>query len=388
MTTTNTSEDTNTNAALVRHSNGNLPAQKAKVDAPTIDAVCSAYPEAVRDAVAWLAGWYREQCKQNRDVLVQRVRSACGVDRSWNYFYQVFTGRYFMTKQGEEPPAGQIAKFLELVEKLRAQDRFYTTAGKIQFVETNTYRRIASYIDSRRMAEAICKFGVIIGYTGLQKSASFRHYTMLNNHGATIHIEAPDRPRLNLLIDDLATAYGAHLRDRTSKKIQIITEAVSKDRTIIIDNAQRLRRPETGYDQPVFSFLQKLQDDTDCTIILSLTPITAKFLTDTVGVERWYFEQFEGRAGGRETFLVLDDWTPKEDLLQIAAAFGIDRAELRASENIKFLTKLSRQPGRIRIYFDTLQRAKRLAVADNKRLTVSDVMDLRPDLLKQPDPAN
>lgn len=351
--------------------------QRIKVDDPTVDAIAASYPEKVREPLQWLAAYYRESCNKNQDVLLERIKK-CGFKRSRHYLYTIFTGRYFRKVDGDDDPVGQIENFLQIVEKLRGNFVISQRAGKIPFVETTTYRRIANYIDVIRMPDTVCKFGVIIGPTGSQKSASFDHYVELNNHGKCVRVEAPASPSIGKFIDDLAGRYGAALRERKNRKLEIITESVRADRTIIIDNAQRLRRPERGHDQPIFHFLQKLQDDTGCAIILSFTPDEARFLTEALAEDKLYFEQFEGRAGGRESFLELDNYTPRADLLQIAQAFGLENPQGAVDE----LDKLCRRAGRVRILFHVLQAAKRRADKAMEKLTLDHLLMVSPELKK------
>jgi hypothetical protein len=352
--------------------------QKLRVDDPTIDAIAKAYPLAVQEDLRWLASWFRIECKCNQDVLVDRVEKS-GFRRTKNYFYQVFTGRYFRPDSNGVVPAGQIDNFTALVDHLR---RAYVTsqrAGKIPFVETGTWSRIKNFIDIIRMPDTVCKFGVIIGHTGSQKSACFDHYCEENNHGKCVRIESPDNGSVSQFIYDLSNRYGASRSERKHRRLAVIYETVRNDRTIIIDNAQRMYRERAGSDQPIFNFAQKLQDDTDCAIIFSITPDSATFLTD--GFDRRYFEQFEGRAGGRENFLRLDDYTPAEDLRAIALAFGFTAAGYTEAKPL--LTKLSRSPGRIRILFHVLQAARRLADRKkDKALTLDHLLTVRPDLNK------
>jgi DNA transposition AAA+ family ATPase len=370
-------ETQNTTTPSSYRSHGPMP-QRMKLDVPTIDAIAETYPEAVREPLRWLAGWCVDVCKGKTDILVERVHKA-GFRKTKNYFYQVFTGRYFKIAEDGETPAGQITNFLQLVEKIRAAYVTAQRAGSIPFVPTGTYLKIENYIDTKRMPDTVCKFGVIIGPTGSQKSASFDHYCEKNNHGKCVRIESPSNGSISQFIYDLSNRYGATKSERKHNRLAIINEAVQNDRCIIIDNCQRMYRERMGADQPLFNFVQKLQDDTNCTIIFSVTPDSAKFLTD--GFDKAYFEQFEGRAGGRDTFLELDDQTPAADIRAIALAFGFTPDTYK--EASAMLGKLARSAGKIRILFDTLQAARRLADREKtKTLTLDHILSARPHLAK------
>ena len=58
------------------------------------------------------------------------------------------------------------------------------------------------------------------------------------------------------------------------------------------------------------------------------------------------------------------DFTPREDLLRIAAAFKLQDA----GKHVAVLEELSRQRGRIRIVFNVLQKAKRRAEAEGSKV--------------------
>ncbi|HSV73192.1 MAG TPA: hypothetical protein VLH79_05480, partial [Chthonomonadales bacterium] len=108
-----------------------------------------------------------------------------------------------------------------------------------------------------------------------------------------------------------------------------------------------------------------LQDDTNCTVILICVPEFE--LTLSRGLDKGYFEQFEGRVGGRSEFLVLPEFPPREDVEAIAEAFHLRDAERHLAE----LEKIARARGRVRILFNALQKATR--IADGKPLTMRHV---------------
>lgn len=347
---------------------------EVQLDDATVAAKIQNYPPETHEPIMWLAGCMRERCSGRYDILLERVRKLGFKRTTENYFYRVLTGRYFQMKDGEV--AGSSANLLEIIDKLRAGVLLASRAGKMPFILTGTYHRIAGLIDSRRAPGAVCKFGVIIGPTGGQKTESVKHYCELNNHGRCIHIEAPDTPTLGTFLTDLCDRYGGSRGANHATKRLKITECVNDQRMIAVDNVQRLYRPGQRGNQPIFNFLQKLQDDTGCAIVLMFAEDRAKFLTS--GLEEGYFEQFEGRAGGRENFLVLDTWTPRSDLIEIAAAYDLPTN----AECIDYLAKLSQRPGRIRILFDALQQAHQEARARSVPMSVELIREVRGEVGK------
>lgn len=349
-----------------------------RLDDATIAAKIQGYPEPVREPLVWLASYVRERCAGRRDVLVDQVRKRGfkGSTYSENYFYRVLTGRYFQPDPKQPGKVlGSAQNLLQVIDALRANVLLHERAGKPPFVETSTWVMTRDYIDGKRAPENVCKFGVLIGPTGSQKTECVKHYCHLNNHGTCIHLEAPERPSITQFLTDLTVRYGNAARSHTDVKKQQIAQCVTDRKMIAVDNVQRLYKPGFGGDQPIFNYLQKLQDDTGCTVILMFASIGSDFLTK--GLEQGYFEQFEGRAGGREQFLTLDDFAPREDVEAFASAYG-----LRGKEAVEYLEKLSRKPGRIRILCDSLQLAKRLADSRAERLTLGHVREVRGEAIK------
>jgi DNA transposition AAA+ family ATPase len=348
-----------------------------RLDDATVAAKIQRYPEAVQEPVAWLAAYVRERCSSRRDVLVDQVkkRGFKGSTFSENYFYRVLTGRYFQPDPGRPGKVlGSVQNLLQVIDALRANVLLHERAGKPPFVETSTWHMMRDFFDGKRAPESVCKFGVIIGPTGGQKTECAKHYCHLNNHGACVHLEAPERPSIATFLNDLTARYGNSTHVNSAQRKSDIANCVTDKKMIVVDNVQRLYVPGRGGDQPIFNYLQKLQDDSGCTIILMFAAIGSDFLTR--GMEQGYFEQFEGRAGGRDQFLVMDDYAPREDVEAFASAYG-----LRGGETITYLEKLSRKPGRIRILCDSLQLAKRLADSRQERMTLSHVREVRGEVV-------
>lgn len=227
--------------------------------------------------------------------------------------------------------------------------------GKIPFAETPTWDLIRDYIDKKRLPQRINKFGAIVGHTGMQKTAAVLEYCSRNNHGRVISVEAPERPNMGEFLTDLASKYGCATTINSSKKKIYIRSTLDQNRCIIIENIQRLYDPKKRADQPVFSYVQKLQEDTGITIIFTYTPDFD--LTLENGVAQGYFEQFIGRIGGWTKILRLPDYPKKEDILCFAKAFGFADGE----KHIKYLEDICHIKGRIRVLLDDLQDAKQLA---------------------------
>lgn len=345
-----------------------------RLDDAAIEAVVAQYPEEVRGDVRWLASYVRERCNGQLSVLEGIVRKQ-GFPTTANVFYKVFSGKYFTPDPKRAGKIiGSIPNFQQIIGRLSAAYLIERATGAIPFIETPTWTIISDYIDVRREADRVCKFGVIIGPTGAQKTACFKEVVRRNNHGKTVHIEAPHTPSMTQFITDLAARYNASIWSNQENKLrQIYAAAMLQDRTIIVDNVQRLYNPRAAGNQPIFNFLQKLQDDSGCTVILSFTPDFEKILTE--GADKGYFEQFEGRCGGRNSFLRLAEHAERDDVLTIARAFGLQIAAKGA--DIEWLETLAHAKGRIRILFTALQEGAKEAKARGEDFAIEHIRAAR-----------
>jgi len=323
--------------------------QSLQLEVSKIEATTAHYPEQVQLDARWLAGFLRERCSRNLSAL-------CAITRKRKFntdettFSRILRGKMF---DDAGKPVIKLKTFEQIVQALRQEDKLADLAGRVPFIETTTWEDIKNYIDFKRAPDTVCKFGLIIGPTGAQKGACEKQYTLRNNHGACIYIESPETPTMGKFITKIGVAYGVSEFHNCEKKRQRINECVNDRSTIIVANIQRMYRDRRGWDQPIFNYLQQLQDDTNCTIILECVPQFEQTLSR--GMDKGYFEQFEGRVGGASEFLILPEFAPSDDVLMIAEAFKVQDAE----KNLEELQTIANRRGRIRILFNALQKAKR-----------------------------
>lgn len=328
------------------------------------------YPEPIKQRIRWLQGYWLDRCAGNNASL-RAIAAKAGWDKSETYFYNLLGGYYFKSKSGTWIEGGQAwSEFMEIFSAIQRYAEQAERQGRLHFIPTPTYRCVEEFITARRALNAVCKVGGITGPTGGQKTACLKQYAQLNNHGQVIRIEAPALPRVGVLQRKIADRYhieGTALNYHATREAAI-RENVNETRCIVIDNAQRLFVDGKGSDQPCFNWLLELQEDTECTLILSwTTDFTDKL---TAGRAKGYLEQFVGRMGGMNDLLRLPDFTPESDLKTIARAFHLEPGK----GAMDFLHRWSREAGRIRIVFQRLQRAKNFATIDGRdRITLADM---------------
>lgn len=322
-------------------------------------------PEELREDFMFLGAYGRSECDRDVDVLVAKLK-ALGIDHDRTNWVKILKGRWQLNAKGQRlaSPVIKAENFRAAIEALRNNIRIEQVRGRIPFVETSTYLSIKNYILTRCRPEWVNKFGVIVGPTGGQKTASYKEIVRMRNHGLSTWYEAPENGSLGELITKLAVNYGCSARLSLARKRAHVFESFNPKKLIIIDNCQELFRERYGAEQPAFSFLRRLQDECGGTIILSITPSFMDTLQS--GMLQGYFEQFEGRSGGRNSWLRLPTWSPDQDVIAIGKAFKLEDA----ARHVKTLKQIAQEPGRIRILFETLQKAKILAEAEEEPLTI------------------
>jgi hypothetical protein len=369
------------------------PSATLRLDDITLQQHSAHYPEELRAPYLWLGGFIREECHRDLDALVTRA-SKLGCEFTRETWSKIVRGRWNLAANGEPliHPVTSLVDLIDIIDLLKDDAKRREQQGRIPYVKTATGQSIINWIDVKRMVQRVNRYGILVGETGTQKTATLSWYCQEHNHGLCSLIEAPARPSLAEFVTELAIRFGASRQNATTRKIATITESVNDTKTLMIDNAQRLFDPRLGGYQPAFHFLQKLQEDTNCTVILSITPQGEKtlFKGDAAG----FFEQFVGRAGGAKGFHRLLAFPTRQDVSAIAKAFGLplDRQTTRPVKRIvngketdvvdncttlEYLHHVAQEPGRVRALFEALQTAKVAAERSKEKLTIDHVKAAR-----------
>jgi hypothetical protein len=340
-----------------------------RFDDLTIQREAEHLPEDLREDFTWLKCFLREECSRDLDVFMLRARKL-NIPHDRTTWSKIFRGRYNRDQVGRPLPNPIISveSFRQHVTALRTNTRAEQLRGKVPFCDTSVAVEIFDYCDLKRSPDRVNRFGIIVGATGSGKTAAFKEYVRRNNHGATRWVEAPFNGSTIDLVTSLAVSGGYGAQNPFEKKRRFLVDSLDESKLLIIDNAQDLYKIQAN-DQPAFTFLRTLQDTTGCAIVLSITPIFEQRLR--VEMIRGYWEQFEGRSGGRRNWLRLPEYPPDDDCVMIAKTFGV----VDAGKYRKELASIAREPGRIRYYFEVLQTAKQLASAGKTDLTIDVVRD-------------
>jgi hypothetical protein len=331
-----------------------------KLDNPTLHARAAKFPAEVRESFVWLAIYLRQDCQRYCNVLAARM-SELGFEYDARTWSLVIRGQWFLDHNGIEraEPLIPVATFLSAVAALK-KSAAKVVKGPIPFVITSTAQKIIDAVDTARSKGWVNRFVVVIGETGNQKSSTYNHLVRTIPNGECIRIEALGGG-LAPFLADLDRCFGGCSQSniiQTRAHIRRSLEAPTGSGlawVIIIDNAQRLLDSKRGGDQRLMNYLLKLQEDLDFAVVLSFTP--GEYSALESGRIAAYMEQVEGRAGGEDCFIRLPQYAPDDDLVLIAREFGF----AEAAANKKKLREISRRRGRIRTFFDVMQRAKAIA---------------------------
>lgn len=363
-----------------------------QLDPETMATVVASIPEDMRQPTLWLA-------QQVRDRFSGSVTEAARTFKRWlgansgdldSRLIKLLNGTYWPTDGTDVTQ--RVRNQLEMIRRIQDRARLEGIQSAVEFVETDVWNDIRNLIDLKRAPGSVCRWGVMVGFTGAQKTACLRHYALTHPAGSVIYLEAPEKASPYLLTEKLARLAGIQERSHDARMSALESSGrLTSSTAVVIDNAQELISERMGRKQPCWSLLRTLSETTGCSPILSFTPDEAGFLTN--GFANGYFEQFEGRAGGRERFLYLPEYPSAADTLRFGRAFGLEEArrtritpeEVRIVETnareagVKYrpsqdwlveLVELGRKPGRVRILCDKLQDAKRRANHEGKPFTM------------------
>jgi DNA transposition AAA+ family ATPase len=342
-----------------------------RVDDAALEIKARAFPEDLREPFIFLGVYFRTNCGKDFDLLVDAFKRV-GVYRTKETWAKLLRGQWRRDSRGEERanPLVNEENLADDLEALRSNVRLETLKGKVGFIETPTSRDIFDFLQEKWRPEMINKWGFVIGPTGSQKTASFKEFTRRNNHGMCRWMEAPENGSMFEFLKHLSYICGQGSNDSGAQKRSGILRCFNEKRMLIVDNGQELLK-DGEVEQRAFSFLRRLQDETGCTVVVSLTPsYEAKLINGNMAA---YFEQLIGRAGGTRKFLRLPEYAPEEDVLAFGTGFELQEVK----KHVKELVKISREPGRIRILCGDLQEGKKLASTAGEKFTIEHVRDAR-----------
>ncbi len=330
-----------------------------------IEAEMQLFPPALQPLFQWLKIFVRDECKRDADVLVERAR-AMKVTIDKTNWVRILKGRWKLDADGNElaSPYVSAINLQNAIIAIRDQVRVELLQGGMPFVEISLFATIRRAIEKRMRKDRVNRWQLIVGPTGTSKTASYKELAMRNP--LIKHVEAADNGSLKEFIVKLAVKCGASRNISYGPAKLKIFESLEphngQPKCVIVDNMQDMVKSDKKLiamgkavdQQPAYNFMRALSEETNCAVIWSITPEDEETMFRSESI---YLEQFEGRFGGRDSFLRLPNYIPKRDLVLIAETLGWKDAAKHGDR----LNEIGRQRGRIRRFFELLQEAKDIA---------------------------
>jgi hypothetical protein len=343
-------------------------------DDPHVEAEMQLLPPELQKLYQWLKIFVREECKRDVDVLVERARAQRVTIDKTNWV-RILKGRWKHDADGNElsSPYVSATNLRNAIVAIRDQVRVELLQGGMPFVEISIFHTIRRAIEKRMRKDRVNRWQLIIGPTGTSKTASYKELAMRNP--LIKHVESADNGSLKEFIVKLAVKCGASRNISYGPAKMKIFESLEahggQPKCVVVDNMQDMVKSDRKLlamgkplnAQPAYNFMRAMSEETGCAVIWSITPEDE----DTMfRGESIYLEQFEGRFGGRDSFLRLPNYIPKKDLVAIAETLGWKDAAKHADA----LNEIGKARGRIRRFFELLQDAKDIADAEGEALSM------------------
>jgi AAA domain len=286
--------------------------------------------------------------------------------RNWS---MILRGRGWTDSRHNPDPVVSTPTFLEAAEALMKHQAEREMVGRGRFIWTSAAVEIRDYIEMRGAPWSRNRWGVVVGETGLGKSATANELKRLWPDRFRM-LECPESASRAELVKCMAWRYGYSLSVSPATMKENLFTTVRPEDIWWFDNAQRLFSRETN--NAAVEFLIRLQEQTRFVPILSFTPVEEKRVR-LEAVEAWW-EQIEGRTGGSDTWCRLPEYPSPDDAVLIAQDYGVENAAKHRTE----IHSLALREGRIRILFEVLGKAATSARAEDRAPTIEDVRTFAP----------
>ena len=298
------------------------------------------YKKKDQEDLLWLLTYGAEKV-QSRDALC----SLLGCD--WTTVVRICSGKYGASIKG----------FMAKVRDLKRRAADNTETG---FVETLVTKKISAALDYALAGNLRGGHMVLIsGPSGRSKTETVKEWCRNNNHGKSIYVDAPVSGGLRALLQEIARKTRITGNLTTDEMSNRIFKSFNRNRILILDEVVRLL-PKGKRIPTELEFVRRLHDTTGCAVALIATPT---FLNEaSKGRLRIFFEQILGRLDPLQIPLTVF----KAEVRDICGAFckGAVPADL-----VKLGSHIANQPGRLRVFFDLMQKASFLAGRKKEKLS-------------------
>jgi hypothetical protein len=328
------------------------------------------YPADVRDAVLRIAGFLRRRCNSQVKLLADKT-SKLGFPTVDSNFAKILKGYLYVngnTGERLDSPVVKDKTIIQIADALGKEEARMDRGGRLPFIELETWEETRNKIDAVRAPGAVAKFALIWGPTGRSKTASCKHYVHQDGHRTVHHVECPASPNRGEFLKGIAEKFSNRCAGNTAQLRAQIASMVNETTCLILDNFQRMYVARRGWDQDIWSDIQKLQEDTDCAVVMVVSVEFSDRMRNAMS--NGYLEQFTGRCGGAHEFLQVPEYMSLEDAKTVCESIKLP--ERHAGE----LLQIAQLPGRDRVLYSVIEKAQRRAAKRNTKLNMGHLREV------------
>lgn len=266
-------------------------------------------PEFQRDMLRWLGRWAAQRNMSLAEV-AEHLLQPGGTPYSPDSVYQTLTGR--RAAQG-----ANLQPFAEAVAALRRRETESAAEMATGFIETPLTRRMFRVMrrafEKRRMT-------FIFGPSQVGKSTAATRYQQLHNHGETQLVRMPTRGQLTHFMSELAAVVRVPTQRSFETLRRRLLDCFDERSLLIVDEAHQclFGRGESG--MLTLEFIREIHDRRHCGIVLIGTDVLREALIHHKILRQLWLRRSPGCV------ISLPHVVPEKDLVEFAAAFGLDPA--------------------------------------------------------------
>jgi DNA transposition AAA+ family ATPase len=262
-----------------------------------------------------------------------------------------------------------------VTQRIRSYKKIVQERGTIQtssFRENSISRKISAGLSYALANNSIT---LIVGCSGIGKSAGTTAWCEKNNHGRSRFVEVPPIGGPRALIKEIAIANGVNRGGSSYDMLAGIYRAFNENRILILDEVLRLL-PVHGGNPTACEVIRSIHDKTKCGLALLAT---ARFPSELTRMS-YQYEQLLGRIGMP---IWLSDKVKESDMLDILTQYIAKPSRGLIEDCLLY----ANEEGRLRNLVQSLQLASRVANKAREKLSelhVRQAINLRKENARKP----
>ena len=271
------------------------------------------------------------------------VEQATGYDKTT--MFRVLKGTY----------EGSWDKICRAISSFR---KLYEKRGKVQanvFADNRLYRQMEWILDYT-LASNGCT--MILGESGVGKTACAKEWQRRNNHGRTVLVEGLPIGGAHSLLRSIARAVGVNCSVSSSQMLDSVIRAFNPNRVLIVDEIQHYL-PTAGKHPIALEMIRRIRDISGCSLAYLGTVRVRQQLKESGNA--YMYEQITGRTS--KPFILTDTLT-EDDVLPIVRQYVAKPSDKLKEVLVAWAN--DRDLGRLRYVVEALRFGSRLA-SDQKQ---------------------